>query len=128
MSSKPPHAEAGFATADALVAMLILAVTIALSVQTVATGRKLSRKATEVRQAQLLLDQLLTQPSPAEATEAGATPAFEWRLESRIVSPLVDPEAPRFCERQATLQSLPRRAVYTGALKTLCAEPVAGAS
>ncbi len=94
----------GFAAVDALVALTILATTIALALQAADSARKVAAAALQTRRAETLL-QALALTDPGQVGEwNGRAQGFDWRV--TVAEAPVDPGAPglRTCTRSADLK------------------------
>ena len=78
-----PAPDSGFAAVDALVALMILAITITLSLRAVETAKRAATSADEMRQATQVMRGLLEAPLAKRGVQTGQTAAFDWRLETR---------------------------------------------
>ena len=94
--------EAGFALADALTGLTILAATIILSINAAATARRASLSALDHRQAARVLDRTLVLPVAELGSHSGALPA-RWRVDLGLDVRLAgsDTEAP--CRRSVAV-------------------------
>ena len=113
--------EGGFATADAMIAMLVLALTIGLALNAASTARRLALRATEVRQANLLAGQLLSRLQDADQVETGKLGGLDWRLETTVVAAAADPDAPPLSRRTVAITA-PSGRVYRDGLSVLCGD------
>eukprot|EP01030_Chromulinospumella_sphaerica_P016504 gene16503-16319_t len=105
-----------------MIAMLVLALTIGLALNAASTGRRLALRASEVRQANLLTEQLLSRLQAVDQVEEGRTGGLAWRLETRQPGgAVVDPEAPRLCRREVAIRAV-SGAVYRDGVSLLCDE------
>ncbi|HYE47262.1 MAG TPA: hypothetical protein VEA44_15975 [Caulobacter sp.] len=120
MNGRGDDSSEGFASIDAIVAMLVLAVTVALALQASAMARQLSHRAVATRQAGLLLNQLLADPRPTEPLVEGATDRHRWRLERRLAGMAADERAPRLCEWRAVVTDRRSGLAYQSRVMDLC--------
>ncbi|HEX4712061.1 hypothetical protein [Phenylobacterium sp.] len=102
---------------DALVALLIFALTLVFSLQAGRQARTAADQASEVRQAHTLLAQLIeTGPRRFEDT-SGATGGFSWQVETRATGG----ERPiKICHRQAAVTNIRTNRVYRTATLETC--------
>ena len=93
--------EAGFAAIDALVALTIMAMTLALALEATATSRRLAAAALQSERAGALLQYLIEAGSSAPGAWSGRSSGLNWRL--NVVLQGADPHAPavRTCRRAA---------------------------
>jgi hypothetical protein len=97
--------DAGFAAVDALVALMILAATITLSLRAVETARRAALGADEMRQATQMLRGLLDTPVAPPGALAGQTPVFLWRVETRAGAAIPGAAGATICARAASVTS-----------------------
>jgi hypothetical protein len=100
-------AEDGFFSIDALVGVLVLSLTLALTLTAASVGRRLSDRALEVRRATALSAYLLEQArSGGPRLTEGRTALFTWRLNvSPVPSEKGAPEAIRLCRAVADVRA-----------------------
>lgn len=108
---------AGYAAIDALVALLIISLSVIFSLQSIDQTKRVGELAWELRQAQTALSYLLEfAPSQFEASE-GQAGDFTWRVQTDETGA----EQPiEICRRAATLTSVETGRVYNGALFVTC--------
>ena len=113
----------GFAAVDALVALAILASTIALALQALASARHVAVAAAETQRAQVLLRYLLAPLRVSRASEAGSRSGFNWRT-GTIYLP-ADGGAPglTLCRRWAGATSARSGRRYALATAGFCRRP-----
>jgi hypothetical protein len=115
--------DGGYAAVDAMVALLIIALTIVLSLQAVLQARRSAAMADEIRGAQVLMARLLDSGPRSFSPAAGTTNGFSWRLETAPTG-LDRPIA--LCHRGVTLNSAATgRTFKAGTLETCPDEPIA---
>jgi hypothetical protein len=116
----------GFAAVDAMVALTILATTVALALVAVEVGRRDSEAALRLERATDLLAYVLAASPDRIGEESGKAPGYDWR---RVIAPSVDdlgPALPALCTRWAEVRSLVDGRRYSLATTEIC--PVASAS
>lgn len=103
---------------DALVGLMILAVTLGLAFGALGSARDLAARAAETRAATSLL-RFLGESSPGVAGETtGANAGFDWRL---LVAPTQAGFAgAQLCSRQAVAYSRRSHHVYSLATREIC--------
>lgn len=89
----------GYAAVDAIVALTILATTLALAVGAAASARRAAQVAVEVQGATTLLRRLVD--SPVSAEEAGRVPMFDWRVSVEPMPGAWPDAAIQLCRRTA---------------------------
>ena len=116
-------AEAGFAAVDALVALTILAMTIALALQAMQTARRMAGAALEARSATAVLQWLLQSDPDEIGARSGSANGFAWRAELAL-NPS-DPQAPavRTCTRSASVARVGGRRSYAARALVFCRPP-----
>lgn len=103
-----------------MIAMLVLALTIGLALNASSTGRRLALRAAEIREANLLTEQLLSRPQALDQMEEGETGQLTWRLATRrSQSLIVDAEAPQLCRREVVIRGA-SGAMYRDGLTLFC--------
>ena len=115
--------ETGFAAADALVALMILAVTIVLSLEAAATAGRAARAALETRQASETLRQALQLSPPTPGVASGSTSLFAWRVDTRSSGAVSNLAALRLCDRSASATSIRSRHRFSLATTEPCVMP-----
>ena len=98
-----PAPDSGFAAVDALVALMILAITITLSLRAVETAKRAATSADEMRQATQVMRGLLEAPLAKRGVQTGQTVAFDWRLETRTGASPVGAPGALICDRVASV-------------------------
>jgi Tfp pilus assembly protein PilV len=94
----------GFAAVDAMVALLILSVTIVFSLEAVQTAKRAATAAEETRRATALLRYLVDSAPDAVSQQSGRANGFGWRVDVRAGAPSGVPMAV-VCEQTADLVS-----------------------
>lgn len=119
----PDGDEAGYALADALVAVLILSMTLVLSLRALGQAREAADVAWEVRRAQALLAHLMEAAPHRYAPSAGESDGFTWTVETAITGA----ERPiEVCRRAVSVHSARSGRDYAAAtLETCPLEPSA---
>ena len=112
--------EGGFAAIDALVALMILATTIALCLRAVETARKAAVAANETRYATQLLRDLLDASPRKLGTLMGHTPDFAWRLDMSPAFTALELPGGTLCERSAKLVNIDSGRAYSLATTEAC--------
>ena len=95
--------EGGFATVDALVGLVVLAMTVSLALQALTGSRRLAERALEIGQAEALLQYLVDAGTTSIGVHTGRVGAFQWNL--RVAAEPLDMQAPavRLCRQEAEL-------------------------
>lgn len=104
---------AGFAAIDALMALTILATTIAFAINAVSVGQRAARAASETRQAQALMEALLDAPIRQPGTYHGKSSGLAWTVN---VTPRLPNTSPLLCDTKVEVAG--RRAQQTYQLAT----------
>lgn len=120
MTAEVTDRDAGFAAVDALVALMILAATITLSLRAVGTARRAAFGADEMRQATQMLRGLLDTPVTRPGALAGQTPFFLWRVETRAGVAIPGATGALICARSASVTSRRDGRRYTLAGAEIC--------
>ena len=117
----------GFAAVDALVALTILASTLALGLEALISTRRVAFSASETRQAQVLLEHLVARETRSGLSEAGSLAGVNWRTSTSYLP--ADPGAwgLSLCRRLAQATSARSGRRYTLATAGFC-RPAKGAS
>src|SRR5690348_4924627 len=97
-----PKSVRGFALVDALVALTLLAITLALALRSAETGRQLANSAFEAHAASALLGKLMGDPPAAELT--GSDQVFDWTVRL-IETPAEQSLLADLCVQSATVRS-----------------------
>ena len=115
--------EAGFAAIDALVALTIMAMTLALTLEATATSRRLAGAALLSERASALLQYLIEAGSAAPGEWSGRSGGLNWRLD--VVLQSADPHAPavRTCRRLATASDPQSRRKFSLSALAYCKPP-----
>jgi len=116
-------AEAGYAAVDALVALLILSVTLIMSFQALQQAKRLSQATLEVRQAQTLATWLMETGPRSYEVATGSSGAFTWRLSTDATGAARPIEV---CHREVTLTSSVSGRIFKAATLEVC--PALGAA
>jgi hypothetical protein len=114
--------DAGFALADALTGLTILAATIVLSINAAATARRASLSALEYRQAARALDQKLLIPFAEPGSQSGVSPA-PWRVSLAPDARLSGSDAEAPCRRSVTVSIHSGGRSYTATTLETCPAP-----
>lgn len=122
-ATRDSSAADGFAAVDALVALTILATTIALSLEAATTAAQAAAAANEVRQANTLLQYLLQSRA---SDDAGRSEQFAWRVEVKASDAAQAGSPFQLCRHAAVARG--RRSGRSYALVTLTACPAKAAS
>lgn len=75
-------ADAGFASVDAMVALVVLAMSTALGLSALHQAHRVATRADETHRAQTLLTQVLEAGPRSFATSSGLRDGFAWRLDT----------------------------------------------
>lgn len=113
-------AEDGFAATDALVALAILAMTIAMSLSAVTAGRRAVTAAADTRAADTLMRALLDDAPRRPGLYRGQTPRFDWKLRVAI---LPSEAALRMCRSSAEVQAKRSRRRFALTSDAVCPPP-----
>lgn len=116
---EPKHEEAGFALADALTGLTILAATVILSIDAAAIARRASLSALEHRQAARTIDRILPVAFDDQGGQSGDMP-MQWRANLTVDARLAgsDSEAP--CRRSVIVSPRHPGRSYTAATLEPC--------
>jgi hypothetical protein len=116
-------ARAGYALTDALVAMLILAMTLVMSLRALGQARDVADRAWEVRRAETLIAYLIEAAPHRYEASAGARDGFGWRVETTTTGA----ERPvEICHRTVALENRHSGRRYRAATLEACpVEPLA---
>jgi hypothetical protein len=110
-------ADAGYALTDALVAMLILATSLVLSLAALGQARDAADVAWEVRRADALLAHLIETAPHRYAASSGETDGFSWTVETTATGA----ERPiEVCRRAVALENERSGRLYRGATQETC--------
>jgi len=109
--------EDGFALTDALVAMLILSMTLVLSLTALGKARDVADVAWETRRAQSLLSHLIETAPHSFEPGAGVSDAFTWAVETTTTG-ADRPVA--VCRRAVSLENRLSRRTYQAATLEAC--------
>jgi len=112
-----PADEAGFALTDALVAMLILSMTLVLSLSALGQARDVAEVAWETRRAQSLLSHLIESAPHRFEASAGSSDGFTWAVETTTTG-ADRPVA--VCRRAVTLENRLSGRSYQAATLEAC--------
>ena len=116
------RADDGFAVIDALMALMILSITISLTLAAGITSRRVAAAAEEAREAETALAMLLagSQGRGAIGVSSGQLGRFDWRREV-AVSTLPDANAEtRLCRISVSLRASGQRRIYRAATLRSC--------
>ena len=117
-SAAPAGHEAGFAAIDALVGLMILAITLVLSFNALTVARDLAASAAEARRAGSLLSFLMESAPGVPGAAAGRAEAFDWRVETAPSGATVG--AATLCRRTAQVTARASRRAYSMSALALC--------
>jgi type II secretory pathway pseudopilin PulG len=121
--ARQADAEAGYALTDALVAVLILATVLILSLVALGQARAAADVAWEARQARVLLDNLLQTGPRQDQPLVGRTGAFTWILRTETTGA----ERPiAICRRSVSLEHAQSGRSYAAATLETCPLSAAG--
>ncbi|WP_340643888.1 hypothetical protein [Phenylobacterium sp.] len=110
-------AASGYAAVDALVALMIISMTLIMSFKAMAQAGQTTAAATEVRRAEALLSYLLESTPRGYEVAAGRTDGFAWRVELDATGA----ERPvEVCRRAASLTSVDSGRTYKAATLETC--------
>ena len=102
---------------DALVAMLMLALSLGLAQQALGRARDVADVALETRRAQTLLTGLIERGTPSFAVQDGESDGFRWRVETTTTGA----ERPiEVCRRAVSLENLRTGRAYRAATLEAC--------
>lgn len=107
----------GYALADALVALLVLSVSLVLSLRALAQARETTELAWELRRAEARLSHLLDAVPRRLAASAGEGGGFGWSLE---MQPVGAEQPISLCRRAATITSAESGRTFTAATRETC--------
>jgi hypothetical protein len=111
-------ASPGFAAVDALVALAVLATTVALSLTAADTARRAAALAGETRGAEVLMRRLVYAPAEALGVRTGRTRDFAWSVRL-AAEPSTAPEIPA-CRRRVEVTGLGSGRTYAGSMLEPC--------
>lgn len=119
----PDAATGGYAAVDALVALIILSLTVILSLGAFQTAARAARVAAEAEAAKTLLARLVDAEPKDLAGSSGNTPVFAWAVETQPTASnaLID-----VCRRAANLVAW-RSGRHYGAVTFVTCPPRSGA-
>ena len=112
----------GYAAVDAMVALVILAMTITLALGAAQTARRASVAAEEARRATLMLRYLVDSAPPTIGVQSGTTNGFTWRVQVRPTSATSVPGI-LLCDRLAELVSQSSRRRFQLQTAAICPPP-----
>ena len=118
--SATPANDSGFAAVDALVALMILTISIVLCLRAVETARHAAIAADEARHATQLLAGLLDAAPRKAGGLAGRSPTFSWTVEVTHAEAGMGVSGASLCGRLAKAVSLNTRRVYTLSTTDVC--------
>lgn len=108
---------AGYALTDAIVAMLILSMSLAICFGALARARDAAAAAEEMRRADALISYLMTTTPHREVPSSGVTDGFKWTLRLGITGA----ERPiAVCQRDVALESSKSGRVFRAATLETC--------
>lgn len=113
----------GYALTDALVAMLVLSLTLVMSLRAIGQARDAAEVAWEVRRADALIAHLLQAAPHSFEASAGSSDGFAWT----VATTMTGAERPvEVCRRAVSVQYRPSGRLYGAATLETC--PVAPAA
>ncbi|WP_312165803.1 hypothetical protein [Phenylobacterium sp.] len=123
MRPHQPTATDGYAAVDALVAMTILASTIAASLTAAHQGQRIAQASLEVRQATALMQDLLDGAGDLAGVDEGRSAQFVWR---RVVDESAQAAGvATLCKHSVLVTHRVTGRVYRAATERVCAGEVA---
>ena len=84
VARRPDVCEGGYAAVDAMVALLIVALTSALCIRLGDQAIRTARRAHEIQTASVVLDGLLQRPASNRSAMQGEVDAFRWSLRNDV--------------------------------------------
>lgn len=111
------HDEAGVATIDALVALLILSMTVILSSSVLRQASRAAEMAQETRSAEMLLVQVLEAGPRSFASSSGERDGFVWRLDTALTG---SEQYIEVCRRAASVRNRESGRVFAAATLDTC--------
>jgi Tfp pilus assembly protein PilV len=105
LAARRPCAPDGFALLDALVALLILSITLTMAIGAAQTARQASLAAANIQSADYTLRALLDTTPMVPGTAKGRTSMFDWRMSTAAVDAQASSTAVQICSRTAELFS-----------------------
>jgi len=118
-----PTSQAGYALVDAMVALLMLSLTLIFGLRAAGEARHAADQASEARRAQALMAGLLNRGPRTFSDSSGTTDAFSWSLQTRGTG-ADQPVA--ICHRAVALTGLASHRVYRAATLETCPVETAG--
>lgn len=122
----PAEGQAGFAAVDALVAITILSLSLALSLTAAQVGARASRTAGETRDAELILRDRLERTAGQAGVWTGQDQGLAWRVEAHVAD-IIPLGRAGPCPRVASAKGLRTGRLYRVATADVCS-PEAGPS
>ena len=116
----PEAGQEGFAAVDALVAITILALSLALSLTAAQVGVRASRAAGETRDAELILRDHLEQTAGQVGVWSGQDQGLTWRVEAQAADITSHGQAAGPCMRVASARARLTGRVYRMATANAC--------
>lgn len=116
------RSDSGFALADALTGLTILAATIALSINVASLAQRASAAALGYRHAALTIQHQFMVPFDAPGTRAGTAP-MPWRTTLDVDARLSGSDAEAPCRWRVTVSGRSPSRPYTAATLESCPEP-----
>lgn len=107
----------GHAVVDAMVALLIIAMTVTLSLRALMQAQLTADRAEEVRAARTLIDDLMLSGPRSLTPMGGATAGFDWTLSTQ---PTGDVEPVALCRRAVALVGQTSARKYGAATISVC--------
>ncbi|MDR3511017.1 MAG: hypothetical protein P4L73_05245 [Caulobacteraceae bacterium] len=112
--------EEGFAAVDALVALTLLAMTLALTIVAAQTAQKLAARALETRRADTLLRYVLSSGPHVMGSESGEVAGFHWTLTTAPSLIAAGASAPPLCTRIVSARAGGAGRLYQMATSEVC--------
>ncbi len=108
--------QGGFGTVDAIMALMVLAITISMTLAAGTVAAKLSRAAIEAREADQILAYLINDENTQAVSSSGNSGKFAWTL---TVEPLAQSDL-RVCRRSAEVRATHSQKSYRLVLDEAC--------
>ena len=115
--------DSGFASIDAIVALTILSVTLALSLQASQVASNLAHRTSDAAEAGVLLSQLIDTAEVQPTRLSGDTGRFRWTYVSAISQGPSEASSQRLCSRTAQVTAKASPHPYSLTTLTLCPIP-----
>lgn len=116
-SAQAVSRQSGYVLTDALVAMLILSLSLMMSLSALGRAREVADVASEVRRAQVLMVHLMETAPRRYGSVAGLSDEFAWSVETVVTGA----ERPiEICRRALTLKNARSGRTYAAATQEVC--------